>query len=178
MKIESQFIIQKGCPRVTGSYDPGDELLDEAMDTAFVYMSENAWIRWNNEWCRLSYKYDLSEMMDVLITMISGLVESDEGSSSLYFSTDLFHAQWNYKWKGDDLEIEADWSSAKKGQHLDPILNASRKAFIAEWLELFKVVQTGLSQCGYGSNVTGPLDEIIEHSEGDFPRGQLYGGCD
>lgn len=60
------FFIQVSKPICLNKFDKKDKTLSDAMETIFPLLTEKAIIMWNHIPILLSYKYDISFMLDVL----------------------------------------------------------------------------------------------------------------
>ena len=67
MRNHFNFYIQANNPRVLKEHDLEDKNISDAMETIFPLYTESAVMMWNHICVPLSYKYDISYMMDDML---------------------------------------------------------------------------------------------------------------
>ena len=138
------FVIQVSNPRVVpvGATQAAD--LSEAIDLLFLGETEDSIVLWNLIPVRINYKYDLSVMIDDLAPLLEALCMRDAGSLPVAFGSNSFNAEWNVRWNGGHVRIQADWHSVA-GRYEDVLnsrqnLECGQTEFLQEWKMLLKKV--------------------------------------
>jgi hypothetical protein len=158
------FWIQAGTPRSSGRHDPAASGLDEVIETVFPLETEDALIVWKATPVPLSYKYDLSVMMEDLLDLLDSLLGESSGEYSLTWPSNTFRAEWKVRWEDQRLTIEADWQSVVGGT--EQVLNAagrldvSVKQFVAEWKRPLELIEDAIRSCGYSVDVLPDIERI------------------
>ena len=76
------FYIQASNPRISYTVMPEDETLSDAVESAFLSDSENAILVWNYVNVPLSYKYDISYMIDDILNLLSSGQKMESGGKN------------------------------------------------------------------------------------------------
>ena len=177
-RLKYNFYIQTGKPSRNKNAAFTIHGLGDAIFDAFRLDTEQACIVWDRIYVPISYRNDLSVIIDEILFIIENLHKTESGDFQNYFSSNTFHCNWHFRWTEDDLRIEASWDSLSGQLHKHNVLsteiNCSRSCFIGEWLELLRVVRDGVRHSGFDSTVTEPLDSLLSECEGKYPRGLLY----
>lgn len=159
------FRIQAGAPRITGQFDEEDENLAEAIETIFPLYTEDAILVWKNIYIPLSYKYDLSIMIEDVLNMLEKLRKHPLGEWKIHWASDSFRNSWYMYWEKETLIISAEWRSVvgstenllkEKGEIKVPLLS-----FIAEWRKLLGNLITALEKSGYSEEQLPGMDRLI-----------------
>jgi len=163
------FTIQASLPRNTSTYCVEDKKISEAIETVFPMMTEDAFMVWNTIYIPLSYKYDISYMIDDILMMLRKLREDTNGGTmQIAWPSDTFAAKWDLKWDNKTLIINTRWNCVSG--HVEKLLNESNsmqieiRDFITEWKSVLKVLIDNLLACGYCesnlSDINGLYDEF------------------
>ncbi len=134
------FCIQAGNPKVQCTLDDTDKCLSDAIETIFPLYTENAILVWNHICIPLSYKYDISYMMDDIISLLSSLQREKSGRKVIHWLPDTFRCDWFVKWGRGELEIRSKW----------------------ECTEVLNNVMKGLELCGYDASKIGGMEALIK----------------
>lgn len=73
------FYIQANNPKVLKEYNAEDESIADAMETIFPLYTESAILVWNHISIPLSYKYDISYMMDDVLDLLESFMQAKNG---------------------------------------------------------------------------------------------------
>ena len=153
--------------------------MSDAMETVFPLYTENAFVFWHHIPISLSYKYDLSYMMDDLLALLRRLLCDAGGTYDVQWLPDTFRCSWHISWEYDRLMILAKWENlAGNVQTLlqsYPVVEISKQDFISEWKSILVLVAYSLHESGYrGDSLQGlaTLEEMVERL-GQW--GVLYG---
>jgi hypothetical protein len=175
-----EFYIQASNPRASGAYNAEDTNLAEAVETAFPLNTESAVLVWHHLYIALSYKYDLSVIINDLVSMLTALMRPGPGTHEVQWASNTFLSRWTLRWNAEnDLAVDAEWTSVvgvpefvvqKAGGVCMP-----KEQFVAEWKELLSRVMTALTASGYEEAQVAGLAELrLVHDQ--IPRrGMLYG---
>lgn len=172
------FCIQASNPRILNEKDEIDETLSSAIETIFPMMSEDAIMVWNNIHIPLSYKYDISYMMNDIVDMLNALRKNKTGQLKICWLPDTFRSDWILKWDNNKIYIEASWGDTLG--ELTNLLNnvpdiAMEKGdFIKEWKQLLSNVINGLKKCGYSEKKILEMTKLIREYDKIEDIGVLY----
>src|SRR5258705_95085 len=100
-----RFWIQAGNPRHFPILGKDVSDLSEAIEEIFPMETEDAIIVWNQSLIPISYKYDLSVMIDDVLPMLARLLDRTSGSDQVNFGSDTFQTDWSLNWTEGDLSI-------------------------------------------------------------------------
>jgi hypothetical protein len=120
--------------------------LSEALSEVFAGDTEDGFMLWNWVPIRVSYRYDLSVMIDDLLPFLTRLVDSVKGSWRVYWGSNTFKAEWLVYWADGQIRITTHWDSVA-GNYEDllnsrNILDIGQDTFLREWkLLLRKVIE-------------------------------------
>lgn len=172
------FCIQASNPRFQAIMNPNDECLAEAIESTFPLFTENAILVWNHISVPLSYKYDISYMINDILTLMNMMQKVNIGEWTIHWLPDSFRSDWFIKWNRDDVQIVSQWESTVG--HLENILNQknsvklSKDYFFSEWKEVFGVVIRGLIHCGYNKSKVKGMRDLLEQYEKIKEPGVYY----
>lgn len=151
-----EFCIQASNPKTQDIVNSDDESLSDAIESAFLLNTENAILTWKYISIPLSYKYDISYMIDDLLKLLYSLQNMERGEMKIHWLPDTFRCDWSITWNHGRMEIESHWEYI--AGHLEkllinyPQLSVSVKYFVSEWKEILNIVLKGLKRCGYCEN--------------------------
>lgn len=172
------FYIQASNPRFQESTNLYDESLSDAIESAFPLNTENAILVWNYISIPLSYKYDISYMIEDILLLLNELQNKEKGELRISWLPDTFRSDWLIKWSAENMEIQSQWECTVG--HLENILNQkpnmtlSKNSFISEWKRVLGIVITGLESCGYSEDKVQHMNQLIEQYKSINEEGQLY----
>lgn len=155
-----------------------DECLSDAIENTFPLNTESAMLVWNHISIPLSYKYDISYMMEDILDLILDLQEMERGKKVIHWLPDTFRCNWTISWEEGQLVIESQWECTVG--HLERLLNSkpmltlSTEVFISEWKEVLHTVIKGLKGCGYDENKIGGMKRLLERYNSIKEAGILY----
>ncbi|MBE9117232.1 hypothetical protein IQ249_15130 [Lusitaniella coriacea LEGE 07157] len=94
-------------------YSPNEIASDlaEAIQVIFPMETEKVFIVWNCIYIPLSYKYDISVIIDDILPMLSDVTNKKKGSYRVFFGSDTFNAEWNLSWYDESIYISAKWNN-------------------------------------------------------------------
>jgi hypothetical protein len=147
------FRIQSSIPKNNGCHDKEDEKLSEAIETIFPMLTEEAFIIWNTIYIPLNYKYDLSCMIEDILSMLKNLRENFKGNMKINWASDSFACEWYLIWNNQNLKINSKW--IKTNGHVEELLNKSseinieKDLFTREWKKILEKLIGNLTECGY-----------------------------
>ena len=172
------FAIQASNPRFQNIRNLDDECLSEAVESVFPINAENAILVWNHISIPISYKYDISYMLNDILMLIDTMQKVDIGKMTIQWLPDTFRCNWVVEWKYDEVQIDSQWKCTVG--HLESILNKknnislSKMDFVSEWKEVLGVVIRGLKHCGYDNTRIKGMNELIEQYEKIKEPGVFY----
>jgi hypothetical protein len=138
------FAIQVSNPAILSVKKKRQEDLAEALNAIFPDKTEEAYILWNWVPVRVSYKYDLSVMIEDILNMLIFLTASESGSYRVSFGSSTLNAEWQLNWNDNQLTIFSNWHSP--ADFYTDLLNSrnkleiNRDAFLWEWKAVLRKV--------------------------------------
>ncbi|MBC2256441.1 hypothetical protein HCB46_13390 [Listeria ivanovii] len=172
------FLIQANTPRKTGIFESDDYDLSTAIETIFPMLTEDAILVWNHIYVPLSYKYDISCMMEDIIKMINSIRLSLSGELEIRWPSNTFESTWHIKWEAGVITVTAFWETVV-GDTVD-LLNAKNKLtmetgkFMNEWKLLMSNVLEALLFSGYNANELCGMNKLIDEYNAIKGLGVLY----
>jgi hypothetical protein len=140
-----QFMIQASDPQPSNLVSPEDLSLGEAMETIFPLTTEFALLAWNDVYVPLTYKYDLSVMIDDIMKMLNKVVSIDDGTATICWPSNTFSSQWTLTWSTSGLSIAAVWESVIGGTEglLNRVayLEIDKNEFLFAWKPLLRKIR-------------------------------------
>ena len=172
-----EFFMQASLPESTMEYDSEDYNLSTAIETAFPLFTEDAFLIWNRVCVPLSYKYDISYMIDDILEMLKNIRINLEGEMIIEWTSDTFSGTWNMKWGEENLFIIADWENVVGGTkdilNKNKNITISKMAFANEWKKVLHNIIKALLGSGYTKELQG-MESLMEEFELINQYGILY----
>lgn len=137
-----EFAIQVSNPSSFGEVEDA-ESIGEAIETIFPLNTESAFLIWNHVYVPLSYKCDVSLILEDVVFLVKKVSASQVGSTTIYWPSSTFRAKWEVAWKEGNVVVEARWESvigsieSLLNQH--PRISVPKNTFLSEWAELVKI---------------------------------------
>jgi len=159
-----KFAIQAGNPQ-TNEPNIFESSLSEAIETVFPLYTENAFLCWNHIYIPLSYKYDLSYMINDILIMLDKIMSDETGCLTIHWLPDTFRCDWQVKWNSNELVVESNWECTVGD--LEKLLNESgsitlpKDVFINEWKRILENLISGLKAHGYTPNILPEMNYLI-----------------
>ncbi len=158
--------------------DDSDSTLSDAMETVFLMNTEDAYMIWRHISIPLSYKYDLSYMIDDILNLIEQLQKEMCGTKYISWLPDTFRSDWKVEWKNGKLIIYAEWYNITGG--LEKILNKDNclqmniDDFLKEWKKILETIYYSLKQCNYTENQIYNMKRLFFQLNNIQEYGTLY----
>lgn len=175
---EMDFWIQAGDPRTTRHFDDEDTNLDEAVETIFPLRTESAFMVWRGVHIPLGYKYDLSVMLNDILDMLERLGAEASGRHTVSWPSNTFSVEWNMKWRGEVLEIDAEWHSlagdTEKILKNRENIAVEKDSFIAEWKKPLENIVEALTSSGYDEERLPGMSRLAKQCKEIRRPGILY----
>ena len=172
------FYIQTSNPKTRCMADCNDKTLAEAIESIFLLNTESAILMWNHIGIPLSYKYDISYMMDDILILLNSLQSRERGELAIQWLPDTFRCDWTIRWDMEKLDIQSRWENTVG--HLEALLNErpnialKKEDFIREWKSILGIVITSLRNYGYDVKGIKGMKQLIKQYEGISGNGILY----
>lgn len=172
------FCIQVSNPRlIAGDINiENDYSLGDVLESIYDWNSEKVIITWNNIYIPLSYKYDISIMVDDIVYMLKSVLSSEEGDIKFDWPSNTFDVNWQIHWDKELLRIESHWNEVLGG--LTELLNKKNNVqlkksdFLNEWKMLLQKLNTHLKEAQLeNSKYVRELEGLIKQIKG---YGLLY----
>lgn len=174
------FYIQASNPKLQCEMEFNNDSLSDAIENIFPLNTENALLVWNYISIPLSYKYDISYMMEDVLDLLFDLQEMQSGKKIIHWLPGTFRCNWTVSWENGQLEIESYWECTVG--HLEgllnekPVITLSIEEFISEWKEVLHTIIKGLKHCGYNEQKIGGMRKLLERYASIKEFGILYKG--
>ncbi|MGC4070805.1 MAG: hypothetical protein QM784_40250 [Polyangiaceae bacterium] len=102
----------------------------------------------------LSYKYDLSMMIDDVLGLVEELIARERGSREIHWPSNTFACSWWVEWAEGEVSINSEWRSVVGNVEgvlaLKPKIVMKSADFIAEWKKPLERILFALTSAGYG----------------------------
>lgn len=172
------FFIQAGAPEGLPIRSEEDETPWDAMESVFPLYGEHAVLVWNHIPILLSYKYDLSCMVEDLLLIIEELQSRHSGELTNHWVSNTFAHEWRFEWSDNRLTIESKWGEIGNG--LDELLRRSGpvtldiEAFMAEWKRVLGNVVEALRRAGHEEAESADMARLVKIWTSIRAEGILY----
>lgn len=171
------FRIQVSKPYNNGEFCYEDKKLSEAIETIFPMMTEDAFLVWNHIYIPLNYKYDVSYMIEDILSMLKR-IRDIKGEIKINWASNSFACSWILVWNKDDLNINTSWNCVTG--NTEELLNSfnnvkiNKTEFICEWKMILGVIIENLEKCGYNKDNLKDMNIIYEEFNLIKEYGILY----
>ncbi len=119
---------------------------------------------WNHIHVPLSYKYDISVMLEDILLMLDTLLSESIGSFYVFWPSNTFAAEWQMSWTQDALVVTSVWKSVVGGTvdllNRSGTLETSKSAFLAEWKMLLRTLIKNLELTGHASHLEKEVEKM------------------
>jgi hypothetical protein len=158
------FGIETGSPKVNTNIAGFAEDICEAIQIAFPLETEDALLRWGKSEVPISYKYDLSVILEDVVDMLEWCKQPSTPSLDIDFGSDTFGAEWRLERRADSLSITATWRSVSGGHEdelnqLGPTI-VSCARFVEEWIGLLGVALVAVEGLGLRIHEQSLLERV------------------
>ena len=176
--IRMIFCIQASNPEFKEMKNPDDNSLAEAIESVFSMNTEYAIMMWEHICIPLSYKYDVSYMIDDVLKLLEMMQNEISGKTIVHWLPDTFRCDWQVEWAGGTVHIFSKWECTVG--HLENLLNChnyislSVAEFISEWKKVLGIVINGLECAGYDQEELDGMFELVNRYEIIEKAGVLY----
>lgn len=172
------FYIQTSNPYILNRTNVHDNKLSEAIESVFPMDTEELILFWNHVGIPLSYKYDISYMIDDILMSLRHIQVQKGGELLIHWLPDTFRADWKLEWSGEMIFIYANWESLK-GDLQKVLVNSKKveilkKEFISEWKMLLKILISALKKNGYDRLIKNQYNELVKSFNDIKEYGILY----
>lgn len=172
------FYIQASNPIYDSTIDENDRKLMEVIETIYPMRTESAIMVWNYISIPLSYKYDISYMINDIIKVLQELMTKQEGILKINWLPDTFRCQWLIKWKEDIIEVNSLWNSVvgdiSDNLNRVPSISMNKWDFVNEWERVFYNIGLALKECGYNKENLEDMGRFNQICTMFTSRGILY----
>jgi hypothetical protein len=149
------FDIQISNPIAIEVRDKNDNNLNDAIQSIFPLENEYCFIIWNYIFIPVSYKYDISFMINDIIKILN-FIKNGEGVLEIHWASDTFAAIWKLECASHVIKIDSKWNSV--GGFIEDVLNENsfleveKQFFVERCKALLLFVKSKLEKAGYNSN--------------------------
>jgi hypothetical protein len=155
------FALQLGVPACVAARDESDSTLSDAVQTVFP-LDERAFLKWNGMTLPLSYKYDISVMLEDIVEMVLAVGKTGSGLFQVDWPSSGFPYHWTVKWDASKVEVHAqprqEPGAVDLGGH--ERVRVDRGSFLGAWQALLRTVLSCLEGAGYTSLQLGGLARL------------------
>lgn len=172
------FYIQTGNPYTINKFNQEDSSLSEAIESVFPMNTEELILFWNHIGIPLSYKYDISYMINDIIILLQHIQSETEGELLVHWLPDTFRADWKLVWGEEMICIDAVWENLRGD--LQKILADSRrieiskKEFVSEWKMLLYIIISALKKSEYNQLLKHEYCKLVKNFNSIENYGILY----
>lgn len=172
------FAIQASNPRTTCRVSGEDSTLGEAIETIFPLATEFLLIVWNGVYVPLTYKYDVSVIIDDVLRLVSCIRDAEEGQLTLDWPSSTFRSRWVLAWSKSQVNVHARWESVIGGTESllndVPTITVDKVDFLSEWVVMLEMVSKSVRERSVGVKVAFDLS-LLDGILATLPsRGRLY----
>ena len=164
------FSIQIGDPVTTEFCDPNDKNIEEAIETIFPLDNEFAFIIWNYIFIPITYKYDVSVMINDVLYILNEVRSKHAGRLEVHWASNTFSSVWNIKFGASKVEIKSVWYDTlgrlKNLLNEYSFIEVEKISFIEEWSKMLKFLLEKLKKSGYTVDMLADMDNL----EGEVER--------
>ncbi len=132
------FEIQISNPVILKTKNKSSSTIEEAIETIFPLDTEYAFIKWGYIFIPLSYKYDISLMVNDLIKVYTFIKDENVHSYEMHWASNTFASLWHLTKEFGKVKIIAKWTTVLG--ELEDLLNANNE-IIVEPIELTSSVE-------------------------------------
>src|SRR5689334_16049310 len=100
------FDIQISNPVAIESRDKDDTNLNEAIQSIFPFKNEYCFVVWNHIFIPVSYKYDISFMINDIIRILD-FIKRGDGCLEIHWASDTFASIWRIECTSQSIKIES-----------------------------------------------------------------------
>lgn len=172
------FYIQASNPKWYCAVDCNDKTLADAIESMFMLNTENAILMWNYISVPLSYKYDISYMIEDILILLNALQNRENGELTIHWLPDTFRCDWIIRWDTKKLDIQSQWENTvgdlERLLNKSPNISLLKNDFIREWKSILGIIITSLKSCGYDTRKIKGMKQLIEQYKGIKGNGILY----
>lgn len=146
------FWIQVSTPRIRPSQGVVAEDLAAALQLMYVMETEDAVMSWNGVRIAVGYKYDLSIIIEDVLSLLLSLASDAQGEMQVLFGSDTLRGDWRCSWTNGRLEVLARWDSL--AGNVESAANACARLevgigeFLAEWRGVLQRVASDVERSG------------------------------
>jgi hypothetical protein len=146
------FALQLGVPAFVAARDESDSTLSDAVQTVFS-LDESAFLKWNGLTLPLSYKYDISVMLEDIVEMVLAVRKTESGLFQVDWPSSGFPVHWTIKWAASEVEVHAQPRNEPGAVDLvgREQVRVDRGSFLGAWQALLRTVLSCLEGAGYNS---------------------------
>lgn len=144
------FKIQAGNPVINTISERKELTLPELMEDVFSMDTDDAIMFWNHMCIPLSYKYDISYMIDDILAMLDDIQSHVEGSLRIEWLPDTFRCDWDIVWRENNVIITSFWErvvgNIANQLNLSNSVVLERNQFLREWNNILTVIIFAVKQ--------------------------------
>ncbi|BBI31544.1 hypothetical protein [Cohnella abietis] len=172
------FRIQASSPRYNEEFDNEVDTLSDAIESVFPLWSESAILMWNTIPIPLSYKYDLSLMIDDILNVLEKLRIETSGELVIHWVSNTFANIWTLTWDLEKLKINSEWGSVVGGTEQLLILSGPvtipKQSFCAEWKRVLHNIIQALVKSGYKEGILPGMNRLTTEYKAIEKEGIIY----
>lgn len=172
------FEIQVSSPRFIKKFNKDVDNIGDAIESIFLLHSEFAVIRWNYIPILLSYKYDISVIIDDVLYMLNKIRIEPSGEMTIRWPSNTFESSWDMRWDINTIEVNSHWNKVigdtESLLNLKKIININTKVFAREWKKILETIIIALNVCGYKKENLQGFSKLYEEFKEISQYGVLY----
>lgn len=177
-EVIMDFYIQTSNPCIINEISMYDYKLSDAIESVFPMITEDLILFWDHIGIALSYKYDISYMIEDILMLLQRIQSEKKGEELIFWLPDTFRVDWRLVWNEEMIFIDANWVNITGG--LQRILvdsrkiEISKKEFLSEWKMPLEVLINALEKSGYHWLMKQEYDKLVKSFNAIEKYGVLY----
>lgn len=126
----------------------------------------------------LSYKYDISYMIEDILDMLIAIRTEKHGEMVIHWLPDTFRCDWKISWDETTIKINAEWGGIIGD--FEAMLNKNQEIYVSieefgnEWKNLLGIVVNSMKKCGYKEEQIRNMDKLLTEYNEIRGSGILY----
>jgi len=153
------FKIQAGIPRFEEYYDDDIDNIGDAIEASYSLNTEYMVMVFNYIPVLLSYKYDISIIIDDILKILSSIRTKEIGYLRVNWPSNTFCAIWDLEWNDSTISINTEWTTVigetEKLLNDHCKLTVDKLEFAYEWKKVLHNIINALEGCGYNDDIKG-----------------------
>lgn len=153
--------------------------LSEAIEMLFPMDTDDAIIDWDGYKLSLSYKYDISVIIDDVLYMFKKLIKGEDKNIVVAFGSNTFSVDWKIECVSETLKINSKWTSVvgniEPELNLLPDMEIPKDSFIENWIQILLTINQAIGKTQITMKDSSAIDQLKEIVQMYNIKGELRG---